>query len=71
MTHEQPEPTGDGIEVWPLVVADMHARNALGIKRYRTPLRAGNGRDGLRDLYEEILDAAVYARMLIVERDGK
>jgi len=71
MTTDQPEPTGDGTEVWPLVVADMHARNALGIKRYRTPLRAGNGRDALVDAYQEALDLAVYLRQAIAERDGK
>ncbi len=71
MTHEQPEPTGNGIEVWPLVIADMNDRNALGIKRYRTPLRAVNGRDALWDAYAEALDLCVYLRQAIVERDGK
>lgn len=71
MTYEQPEPTGDGIEVWPLVVADMHARNALGSKRYGTPLRANNGRDVLRDAYEEALDLCAYLRQAIAERDGE
>lgn len=71
MNNEQPEPTGDGIAVWPLVVADMHARDALGYRRYGTPLRAGNGRDALVDAYQEALDLAVYLRQAIAERDGK
>lgn len=54
-----------------LVRADLEERERLGVERYGTPLRAHNGRDGLMDLYEELLDAACYARQLIEERDGE
>lgn len=57
--------------VWPIVMADMQARHELGIKRYGTPLQPHNGRDALRDAYEEALDLAVYLRSAIFERDGK
>lgn len=66
----QPDPTGTGPEILPLVVADLEARRAKGIQTYGTPLRAHNGRDPLWDLYEELLDAACYARQAIMERDA-
>lgn len=50
---------------------DMQARKALGIKRYGQALQANNGRDALRDHYEELLDACAYARQLLYERDGR
>ena len=67
---EQPAPTpNDGTPIWELVIADMHARDALGRKRYGMPLQANNGRDALQDLYEELLDAVVYTRQVLEERD--
>lgn len=71
-THpaEQPAPIPrDTTPIWDLVIADMHARDHLGRARYGTPLQAHNGRDALRDAYEEALDLAVYLRQLIDERD--
>jgi hypothetical protein len=56
--------------VWPLVMVDMAGRDKLGRERYGTPLQAHNGRDALRDAYEEALDMAVYLRCAIFERDG-
>lgn len=65
----QPEPTpNDSTPVWELVVADMKARDQIGRARYGVPLQAGNGRDQLRDAYEECLDMAVYLRTAIEER---
>ncbi len=51
-----------------LVRDDLEMREILGTQRYGTPLQAYNGRDGLRDLYEELLDGACYARQLMEER---
>ena len=68
----QPEPVpNDGPAVWDLVVADMRTRDQLGASRYGTRLQPFNGRDALRDAYEEALDLAVYLRTLLYERDGK
>jgi len=61
----------DNPAVWDLVLADMARRDKLGESRYGSRLQAHNGRDSLRDLYEELLDGAVYARQLMFERDGK
>lgn len=45
-------------------------REQVGIARYGTALQAGNGRDALRDLEEEILDGANYAKQAIVEAEA-
>lgn len=69
MSNEQPAPVpNDRPAVWDLVIEDMRARDALGRARYGTRLQAGNGRDALRDAYEEALDLAVYLRQAIEER---
>jgi hypothetical protein len=63
--------TNDLPAVWDLVQADMKARDAVGAKRYGTRLQPHNGRDVMRDAYEEALDLCVYLRQAIYERDGK
>jgi hypothetical protein len=69
---DQPAPVlGTGDFIHDLVSEDLKARLKLGISRYGFGLQANNGRDALRDLYEELLDAACYTRQLIEERDGK
>jgi hypothetical protein len=50
------------------VVVDICDRTRLGIQRYGTGLQAHNGRDGLQDLYEELLDAIMYTKQLMLER---
>lgn len=69
---DQPAPTpNDNPSVWDLVLSDMKDRDAVGRKRYGTPLQINNGRDNLRDLYEELLDACCYIRAEIYKRDIK
>lgn len=48
---------GTEIERWDRVATDLAARRDLGLTRYGSLLQVGNGRDALRDLYEEALDA--------------
>ena len=71
MSHqEQPNPiANDKPAVWPLVVADMQARDRLGRERYGVPLQPNNGRDALRDAYEEALDLCAYLKQALIERD--
>lgn len=52
------------------VMADLQARKQLGLERYGSLLQAGNGRDAMLDLYEELQDAAVYARQMQEEAGG-
>ncbi|MET8006289.1 hypothetical protein [Nonomuraea glycinis] len=55
-------------DVQSLLIADIEERRQLGITRYGTALQPHNGRDALRDLYEELIDAALYVRQVIEER---
>lgn len=57
--------------IQPLVMADIEARMAVGISRYGTPLQAWNGRDMLKDAYDEAMDLCVYLRGMLFERDGE
>jgi hypothetical protein len=67
---EQPMPVpNDQPSVQSLVRADLEHREQVGIARYGTSLQPFNGRDALRDLYEELLDGACYARQVMAERD--
>lgn len=56
--------------VWALVIADMCGRDQLGLRKYGRPLLPNDGRDSLQDLYEELLDAAVYIKKAMLERDS-
>lgn len=68
----QPSPVKNNLPaVWDLVLEDIAARDKMGQERYGTRLQPFNGRDMLRDVYEELLDAAVYIRAALFERDGK
>jgi hypothetical protein len=57
--------------VWDLVVRDMHGRDELGCRKYGKPLLPNDGRKTLWDVYEELLDAAVYIRKRILEEEGR
>jgi len=67
----QPDPAGNGSVVGDLVMEDLRGRMEFGKARYGTYLRVGNGRDALKDLYEELIDATLYVRQLIAERDSE
>lgn len=70
MEFGEPDPIhNDNPAVWELVMADMEARNEFGKQKYGTPLQAFNGRDALKDAYEEALDLCVYLRTAIEERN--
>lgn len=60
-----------GPAVWDLVMADMAARDRMGAAKYGQRLTPGDGRDSLRDAYQEALDQAVYLRKALYELDGR
>jgi len=71
---DTPEPaptTNQHPPVWRLVLIDMADRDAFGCRKYGTPLQPFNGRDPLRDLYQELLDAVAYTRQLLFEKYGE
>lgn len=58
----QPPPIkNDSTPIAELVLVDVSARRELGRARYGTDLQAHNGRDALRDAYEEALDLVLPA----------
>lgn len=61
----------DGPAIVELVKKDLTDRLEFGIMKYGEPVRAGDGRRGLIDLYEELLDAAIYCRKLLEEENVK
>lgn len=70
--YDQPPPVpNDSPAIWDLVVGDMKDRDIIGRLRYGTPLQANNGRDQLKDAYQEALDLCCYIRAAIFERDGE
>lgn len=58
-------------DIQSLVLEDIESRRNLGISRYGTALQPFNGRDMLRDAYEEAVDLAIYLRGVMYERDNK
>jgi metallophosphoesterase superfamily enzyme len=70
VADEQPLPAPNELPaVGDLVIADIHARMAVELERYGVKLQPHNGRDALRDAYEEAVDLAKYSRQLLYERD--
>lgn len=68
--YSRPEPppiANDNPSIHDLVIADVAERKQFGLDKYGTILQAGNGRKGLVDLYQELIDAACYCRLLIEE----
>lgn len=69
---DQPLPEkNDNPIIQNLVILDIQERMKVGIERYGTPLQAFNGRDALRDAYEEALDLTMYLKQCLIERDSK
>lgn len=68
---DQPVPVpNDKPIIHELVIQDVQARLALGTKRYGVGLQPHNGRNALRDAYEEALDLAAYLRQRIWEEEN-
>lgn len=72
LVTEQPDPVkNENPAVWDLVMKDMADRDKEGYRKYQTRLQPFNGRDALVDAYQETIDAVVYLRQVIYERDKK
>lgn len=62
---DQPLPVeGQGGDLIGEVIDRLEERRAVGLRRYGKPLRAFNGREAPRDLEDELLDGAAYARQV-------
>ena len=67
-TAKQAAPSGHGNPILGMVLADLTNRALEGKEKYGEPLKAHNGRNALWDLYQELLDAAMYIRQAIEEQ---
>jgi len=71
-SNSQPKPVQNELPKIPdLVIEDMRARAEFGYNKYGAYLQAFNGRDALKDAYQEAIDLVQYLRQVIYERDGK
>lgn len=68
---EPPPKKNNHPEIVLKVLGDIGSRHQLGVKKYGTGLQPFNGRDALKDAYEEALDLCFYLRQALYERDGK
>lgn len=53
------------------VVKDMRSREKFGYKKYGKFLTKTTDEDMLQHLYEELLDASLYIKTLIIQRNNK
>lgn len=66
--EDQPLPTpNDRPSSHDELVKMIESRKALGLKRYNSLLQPFNGRNGLQDFLEELIDGSVYAITAMVE----
>lgn len=56
------------VDIQTQVQADIETRRQFGISKYGTGLMPHNGRRALVDLYDELLDAVMYCKQLMVEQ---
>jgi hypothetical protein len=70
-TPEQPPVKNARPHIQDLVMADIAERKVQGIAKYGTALQGFNGRDALKDAYQEALDLVQYLRQALYERDLK
>lgn len=52
------------------VIEDLRMRSEFGLRKYGALLQPGNGRDALRDAYEEACDLVMYLKQALMERDA-
>jgi hypothetical protein len=66
---EQPLSTPGRARVFDRLIIELRAREQQGIATYQRPLETHNGRDALRDAFEEACDLAAYLMQALMERD--
>lgn len=72
MNLSDPEPMperGDKIVVDELI-KDIQDRKQFGFGKYGTYLMANNGRNALVDMYQELLDALIYCKQILIETEN-
>lgn len=69
-TQPKPERSKSSQSVTDAVIADLHARREYGVGKYGVELLTFNGRDVLLEIYQEQLDALLYTKQALMERDA-
>jgi hypothetical protein len=69
-SEHEPNPSSGQHDVADYVLRDIQERVAAGYQKYGTKLQTFNRRDPLWDLYQELIDAVMYIRQEILERDS-
>jgi len=54
-----------------LVIKDFQDRAEVGKTKYGRYLEAGNGRDAMLDLLQELMDGVMYCRQWLLEQELK
>lgn len=72
LSEYEPTPVKNNLPaVWDLVLVDIKERDEIGKEKYDTRLQPFNGRNPLKDAYQEALDLVVYLRQAIYEQENK
>jgi hypothetical protein len=66
--EDQPLPVKGREDVQARLIEAIRERRELGIRRYGQPLMTHNGRDAMRDAWEEVIDLAAYLTQLRMEQ---
>jgi len=67
--HE-PTPLPGQSTVADKVIEDINERVSMGLSKYGTKLMTFNGRNALVDLYQELIDATMYVKQLLMEEEA-
>ena len=51
------------------LIEECYKRDELGLQRYGTRLQPFNGRDSIKDAFQEILDLLVYMKNVVLEQE--
>ena len=68
-SKREPMPVKGRVDILQLVIEDFKRRDAMGRRKYGTTLQSHNGRDAMMDLLQELEDAVMYLKQVMVERD--
>jgi len=66
----EPSPLPGQSTVADKVIDDINERVQLGLNKYGTKLMTFNGRNALVDLYQELIDATMYIKQLLMEEEN-
>jgi hypothetical protein len=66
--RDQPLPKPGGLPVQEIMIGVIRERREYGRRKYGRPLETNNGRDALKDAWEEALDLFTYLTQMRLER---